>query len=145
MYRVIYVSSETSPFSDQDLDRLLVQSRENNGAAEITGMLLYKEGNFMQYLEGPVEAVQKLVAKIRKDPRHQGFKILMEAEVQHRQFTDWSMGFKRLGPETSAEVAGYRDFDELALTSRQFLLNPAKSLKLLVTFKSAPSGRAKKK
>jgi hypothetical protein len=40
------------PFSEGDLVELLTQSRENNTLAGITGLLLYKEGKFLQVLEG---------------------------------------------------------------------------------------------
>jgi hypothetical protein len=35
----------------------LEQSRENNLRLDVTGMLLYKGGNFMQMLEGEKDAV----------------------------------------------------------------------------------------
>lgn len=65
MFRLIYVSSATAPFTEQQLEELLQESRRNNLSADITGMLLYREGKFMQTLEGPEVAVKKLGEKIR--------------------------------------------------------------------------------
>jgi len=50
---LVYVSSATELFSDTQLENLLLRSRQNNSTLGITGMLLYKDGNFMQCLEGP--------------------------------------------------------------------------------------------
>jgi hypothetical protein len=57
MYFLVYVSSAVNLFSDEDLIQLLEVSRRNNEKAEITGLLLYSSGNFMQTLEGPEKAV----------------------------------------------------------------------------------------
>jgi Sensors of blue-light using FAD len=89
----------------------------------VTGMLLYKDGNFMQFLEGEKENVISVHARISKDPRHTGFTLLQQEESA-REFTDWAMGFKKLGLEPVPKVPGYSDFINLPLTSEQFLKNP---------------------
>ena len=70
MVFLVYVSSAVKLFSDEELVQLLEASRENNSKIGVTGMLLYKEGNFMQLIEGPEESVRSLHAKISIDPRH---------------------------------------------------------------------------
>jgi hypothetical protein len=138
MFRIIYSSSATTPFSEQQLDELLQVSRRNNLAADITGMLLYKDGNFMQTLEGPEIAVQRLVEKIRSDPRHRNFTTLMEGTILERSFGSWSMGFKKITKETLINVPGYHDSDDPSLMSSQFLQNPPISLNLLLYFTKNP-------
>jgi hypothetical protein len=135
MYLLVYVSSAVNLFSEQELTELLTKARLNNQALGITGMLLYKDGNFMQFLEGPKEAVLSLMDKIKRDPRHRGVIVLIQEERAEREFADWEMGFKKLNAETPLEVPGYSDFLDLPLTSEQFLLNPSKSLKLLLNFR----------
>jgi hypothetical protein len=137
MYRVIYVSSETAPFTDARLDELLRKSRHANLAAKITGLLLYKDGHFLQILEGPKPAVLALLARIKDDPRHRALSVLLEADTPNREFKEWSMGFKKLDATTSREVPGYKEFDDLGLTLNQFAANPSKSLALLLAFKDA--------
>jgi len=136
MFRIVYVSAATVPFSDQQLEELLQKSRRNNVAADITGMLLYKDGTFMQSLEGPELAVKTLLAKIRSDPRHRKFTVLMEGPIVERSFETWSMGFKKITEGTSINVPGYIDSDNLSLMSNQFLQNPSRSLVLLSYFKN---------
>ena len=65
--------------------------------------------------------------------------IVMQDEHPEREFDNWSMGFKKLGSETSLEVPGYSEFLDLPLTSEQFLQNPSKTLNLLLTFKKIMS------
>ena len=55
MFYLIYVSSAIKLMHDDELLLLLEKARENNSRLGITGMLLYKEGNFMQMLEGGKE------------------------------------------------------------------------------------------
>ena len=135
MYRIVYVSSAVDLFSDQALKDLLEKSRQNNHRLDITGMLLYKDGNFMQLLEGPMGAVQSLVAKIKLDPRHRGFIALLQEDKTKREFSDWEMGFTKLDAKTVVDVPGYSDFLDLPLDSEEFLENPSKALKLLLNFK----------
>jgi hypothetical protein len=137
MHRIIYVSSETAPFSEAQLDALLRKSRNHNLASGITGLLLYKDGHFMQILEGPKPAVLALIAKIKKDPRHRDVSILMQSDTGQCEFKDWSMGFKRIDATTAREIPGYRDFSQLDLIDNQFLANPSESLGLLLAFKNA--------
>ena len=108
MYALVYVSSESFRISDQDLEELLRQSRRNSQAADITGLLLFKDGNFMQLLEGTETAVRTAFEKIKVDHRHRSVRVLMEEETDRREFADWSMGFQKLTNHTLLEVDGCR-------------------------------------
>lgn len=48
MYHLIYASSASKPFSQLELDDLLIKARQNNIRLGITGMLIYRDGNFIQ-------------------------------------------------------------------------------------------------
>jgi hypothetical protein len=135
MFSLIYVSSASRPFSVSELQILLNNCRENNAQLGITGMLLYKDGNFMQVLEGEEEAVSKLAAKIHKDSRHKGMITLYKGFSGERQFPDWSMGFCDLGSADAQNLAGYSDFLNTPLTGSEFLANPSRAKKLLLIFK----------
>src|SRR5579862_5466060 len=108
-----YVSSATELFSTEELTDLLLHSREANERAGLSGMLLYKDGNFMQTVEGPGEAVEDLEARLARDPRHRGMLVLLRGERQQREFDGWSMGFRDLTVAADlAEVEGYNEFLE---------------------------------
>jgi len=137
MYAIVYVSTETSRFSDRDLVALLTESRDKNLVSEITGLLLYKDGNFMQLLEGPEQAVRTTMEKIKIDSRHRSVRVLMEEETPKREFGDWSMGFKKLNAESAGDLPGYSDFLDVPLTSDKFSLDPSKAFRFLLIFKES--------
>ena len=51
---------------------LLERARRNNARVGVTGLLLYREGNFMQALEGREEDVTGVHGRIAGDPWHRG-------------------------------------------------------------------------
>jgi hypothetical protein len=94
MYQLIYMSAATHLLTDEELQRLLEQARANNTQADITGLLLYHEGRFMQLIEGPEEAVRELYEVIEQDPRHTDTAKLADKEVDSRSFPEWAMAFR---------------------------------------------------
>jgi len=68
MFFLVYVSSATRPFSEEDLRVLLETCRKNDAELGVTGMLPYKDGNFMYVLEGDEGAVRGLYERIAADP-----------------------------------------------------------------------------
>ena len=135
MFYLIYVSSAVRPFLPSELVDLLSKSRTYNTEVGITGMLLYKDGNFMQVIEGEEEAVLTLYAKIERDTRHKGLLTLLQGPLTERQFPDWSMGFTDLNAVDVLSTAGYSEFLNTALTDEWFSSDPTRSQKLLMTFK----------
>jgi hypothetical protein len=134
---LVYVSSAIVPFSPAELVDLLAKSRENNAKLGISGALLYKDGNFMQVLEGPAEQVQSLYAKIGRDPRHRGVLRLLEGTQPTRQFVDWSMAFRNLNAPEARTMQGYSEFLNTSLTGSEFVSDPTRCQKLLATFKKS--------
>jgi hypothetical protein len=126
MLSLVYVSSATQLFSDEDLKALLAQSRDKNKRLGITGLLLYKDGNFMQVLEGAEDAVLATYASIQADTRHHGILELIRQPVQEREFASWSMGFKNLKDVNLNEP----------LTSTAFQADPSRAQKLLRMFRT---------
>ncbi len=110
LFSLVYVSTATRPFSDAELLDLLRQSRARNATIGVTGMLLHKDGNFIQVIEGPEEQVRELFALISADPRHHGIIVLHEERIPARQFEHWSMSFVNLDAETVRDVPGFDDF-----------------------------------
>jgi uncharacterized membrane protein (DUF373 family) len=98
--------------STQELLDLLKECRESNAGRGVTGMLLYGNGTFLQVLEGDEKVIDDLVEKIRKDRRHTNLQILHRISIKHRQYSDWSMGFKRVSNKELRQIDGLRDFGE---------------------------------
>jgi uncharacterized membrane protein (DUF373 family) len=107
--------------SSQALLGLLQQSRDNNAANGVTGMLLYGNTTFLQVLEGDENVIDNLINKIRKDSRHTNMKMLDRRTIQQRQYSDWSMGFKRVSAKELQEVERFRDLDKKELNPDDLL------------------------
>lgn len=133
---LIYVSSAREPLSADDLFALLNTSRRNNQRQGITGMLLYKGGNFMQALEGETESIRRLHEKIQRDRRHHGLLTLLERPIEARQFTQWSMGFSNLADPVLLGLPGYSNFLDMPLGAGEVSANPSRALKLLQLFRT---------
>ncbi|CAB4699948.1 MAG: hypothetical protein F2667_04720 [Actinobacteria bacterium] len=107
-----YVSSATALFTEADLVEMLVSIRPRNEAAGVSGMLLYRDGNIIQTLEGPQAAVQSTFDAIRRDTRHSGLLVLLERPIAERAFPQWSMGFRAVSDQEISEIEGYDRFLE---------------------------------
>ena len=81
LFRLVYAS--TSLLSDEpdvareQIEQILLVSRRNNEAAEITGALLFSDTNFSQVLEGPRAEVECLYETLNHDPRHKDLLLLL--------------------------------------------------------------------
>jgi len=113
---LVYCSTATRPFGQRELSDLLATSRANNEAHDITGMLLHRDGEFVQILEGDRYDVEKLMASIGRDPRHTDVRVLLEEPLHERRFDDWTMGYQALVAPAAELSAGFRDsFDDLRM------------------------------
>jgi hypothetical protein len=135
VYSLTYVSSAVRPYSPEELRVLLTAARLKNDQHGITGMLLYKDGNFMQVLEGERNAVQATRARIEVDPKHHGMLVLLSGPIEHREFGSWSMAYRDLGNPENRNVPGYDEFLNTPLNHERFVKEPAASRKLLAVFK----------
>ncbi len=96
----------------EQLIALLQQCLKNNVNNGVTGLLLYGNETFLQALEGDEKAVDDLVEKIKKDPRHINIQFLHRRTIERRQYSEWSMGFKRVSDNELQQIEGLRNFGE---------------------------------
>lgn len=107
MYRIAYVSTATIDFSDDDMSALLIGARASNLRLEVTGSLLYRDGRFVQVIEGPEAAVRQLFERIARDPRHTNIHLGACQAIETRQFTDWTMGYRPLNDTQLTQLTGH--------------------------------------
>ena len=72
---ITYKSSATAEPSTGDLHALVSQARDRNRRLDITGMLLFENGSFLQTIEGPPPAIAAVWESIQRDSRHQGTRV----------------------------------------------------------------------
>ena len=53
LYSLVYVSTATRLLAMEDIGRLLEKARQRNLDQDVTGVLLYSDGNFMSALKAP--------------------------------------------------------------------------------------------
>jgi|JTFO01.1.fsa_nt_gb hypothetical protein len=135
LYHIVYVSSASHLFSKQELLDLLEKAREKNHQLGVTGLLLYKEGDFIQLIEGDKEAVKSLFTTISADPRHNQTFVLLEEETDRRLFNDWSMGFRDLSDPEVQSTPGFSQYMNTPLVAESFVDDPSGCLGLMEVFK----------
>jgi hypothetical protein len=77
LHRIVYISTSKQRLSEADLEDIRSISQKNNSEKNITGILVYGDGNFLQVLEGRKSDIHQLYGNITQDP-------------------DWTMGFKEV-------------------------------------------------
>ncbi len=95
---VVYRSRAVAPLSEAELYRLTLQAQARNSRESITGVMLYDERRFFQWLEGPGDSVGRVMHSIRHDPRHTDIEVLDDKPTNARTFADWSMKLATRGP-----------------------------------------------
>lgn len=102
--------------TDDDLLEILTKSRENNLKRDITGVLLYSDGAFIQMLEGKANDINFIYDKILQDTRHKNIIKLVHGTAMARSFPNWSMGFRSINSEELKTLRGYFDLKDGTFT-----------------------------
>lgn len=124
--------------SEEGLVNLLNQSRARNERHRITGMLLYKGGHYMQVLEGEEASVMEVFHDIERDSRHKSVDTLRTEYIQHRDFPDWSMGFRNFSKLDPSIMPGFTRFLEHDFRSEYFSEASVEAHAMLLAFKGSP-------
>lgn len=103
MFQLVYASTARQPFTSAELVGLLLHARASNAERGITGTLLYRDGRFLQLLEGEEDEVRRLYATIAADRRHHDVAVVAERRRLLRQFPSWTMAFRDLDEQPLAE------------------------------------------
>ena len=93
MYQLIYISSATHQISKAEFEELAAHALKKNTEMGITGTLAFKDGNFMQVIEGEQEAIAHLFAQIKEDSRHTLVSIIQEGSISAREYGGWISSF----------------------------------------------------
>ena len=135
MFHAACASTAPRLLTKAELRSMMKDARENFTESGVTGMLLYSEGSFLQVLEGHRDEVIKLVDRIKVDPLHKDLHTLLNGEMEHHLFHDWTMAFRNLTDASLSRAPGFSDFLNTPYTGDEFSDNPASCLRLLLSFK----------
>ncbi len=119
--QLIYRSEKTSSFPESEIQAMLQKFKAPNTIHEITGILFYIDGHFIQCLEGSEANVEQLLSNIIQDPRNTSLSVLSDVTVTERRFPTWWMGFKSMSTNELMQQEGFIDISSKETLDR--LLN----------------------
>ncbi|MEL6239116.1 MAG: BLUF domain-containing protein [Pseudomonadota bacterium] len=99
-----YQSKASTPPTPTELDALIERARKRNHKHNVTGMLLYEDGRYLQTLEGPPEGLNRIWSSVQRDDCHQDIEVLSQHYVPSRLFSDWDLLLYRKREETPTSL-----------------------------------------
>ena len=91
-----YTSLARLDLDAADVEAIHRTARELNALEGITGLLIFNGTHFLQIVEGAPNAIDDLVERLRRDPRHSAVEIRDQRGIVERSFPDWSMELVRV-------------------------------------------------
>jgi hypothetical protein len=119
LVRMMYASRAVPAIDQEELITILRQSKANNPAIGVTGVLCFSGGIFLQVIEGGRSAVNRLYNRIAADPRHTEVEVLLYEEIGERRFASWSMGqanMSRLNPSLLLKYSATATLDPYSVS-----------------------------
>jgi hypothetical protein len=86
-----YTSLARLDLQASDLEAIHRTAREVNALEGVTGLLIFNGTHFLQIIEGAPHAIDGLLDRLRRDPRHNGVEVRDERLIEQRSFPQWSM------------------------------------------------------
>ncbi len=95
--RAITYSSFASPgLQPVEFEQILAISLANNARDAVTGLLMFNGAAFVQTIEGPAAAIDRLLMRIASDSRQCQMEVCDDRPIERRIFPDWTMGYVRM-------------------------------------------------
>ncbi|MES2974379.1 MAG: BLUF domain-containing protein [Pseudomonadota bacterium] len=136
MIGLLYKSTASRAMTPLAIDHMLKKARIRNRQRHLTGVLVFSDQFFMQYLEGPEETVRDVFQAIQADQRHNNVKELLVEEVAGREFGEWSMAYL---PMYTKGQAAAQDIVASQLTAHDGPVSRARAM--LLEFVQPANGR----
>ena len=95
---LVYRSRAVRSLSPAELHELTSFSQSRNSRESITGLMLYDNDHFFQWLEGPPANVNRVMNSISHDARHTDVQVLNAQSLPSRRFGGWNMKLATPGP-----------------------------------------------
>ncbi len=119
IFSIIYTSTATKFLSHQELDDILKSARQRNEKYQVTGVLLYADGRFMQYLEGALADLHEVLEYVKSSKQHCELEFREALPVERRAYKNWSMAFVSTSISPAAPLLMDREMKGFLYQSRQ--------------------------
>lgn len=104
--RIVYISRARGDADSLALQvDILATSQRNNARDDLTGALMIHNGQFLQVLEGAAQDLDRLMARLAADPRHDTVEVIERGPIAARRFSGWAMASVRVTPALEALLA----------------------------------------
>jgi len=137
MFALAYVSRATREFDLTALRLLAEQAAEKNARLAVTGYLSFRQGVFLQYLEGEQRVVEGLLNTIAADTRHRLLRQIYLGDLDDRVFADWSMRYLSASDFTEIGLADVLEGVMLTMVTEAFDREAAQRMVLRLVEKIA--------
>ena len=126
LHRAIYVCDAAGEAATSllVLAEILGASERNNRRDGLTGVLMRHGGRFLQAIEGRRTDVDRLMDRLRADPRHENIRLLSDQDIPTRLFPEWPMTLAQMTPAATRVLNG-AGLDQLSPDRAEALLNTA--------------------
>lgn len=126
LQRAIYVSDANGEAGSTllSLAQILGVSDANNRRDHLTGVLLFHRGQFMQAIEGKRTDLDRLIRRLKADPRHSNLRFLVDGAAKDRTHGDAPMVRLQLNAGAH-EILGDAALSDLDLARAEALLRAA--------------------
>lgn len=133
IHNLVYCSQASADMDDEVIASIIATARHHNPRLGITGLLVFGQGIFFQWLEGPRDNVTGLLARIAADTRHTNLVVLsQEDDIRDRLFPEWDMEW--------VEAADIREVLEDALQQSADVKQQRMLSQMLSEIQSGPLG-----
>lgn len=95
--RLVYVSRAAPRLGTAEVYAIIRRAHAGNGAAGVTGALVFLDGWFAQVLEGPSPALEACLGRIRRDPRHDRLELRIRAPTLLPAFAGQPLALRTRG------------------------------------------------
>ena len=128
LHLITYISDYIGPpaLATQAAGDIVRVSKVQNPLHDITGVLFFTRGKFLQVIEGPEGELRQLMRNIEADRRHVNVQYVIDTPVQRRGFPQWNMDFFNLDERVSFDAEKLRqltaDFENVLLPRADLLV-----------------------
>jgi hypothetical protein len=91
---VLYISNREKICTNDFVNDILDSAQLINPENSVTGLLMYSNTYFLQYIEGPIDNVNRLFESIKADFRHRNCMKISTGFLNERIFPSWQMASK---------------------------------------------------
>ena len=86
-----YVSRVSDSMSETEFTQLGLEAGRLNALDGITGLLVFNGERFCQTVEGAPAAIDDLLKRLHRDPRHTEIEVVDDEVIEVRRFRSWDM------------------------------------------------------